>query len=102
VERGLRACGQPALRIWSVADKFVILGRVGRTEPKVQQSNDVRDELVKDIREKKLLAAMSQRFDELRATAKIDNLLAGTVQAGKSKQAGKSDRAAQAKPPTPQ
>lgn len=86
----------PLSSILAVADKFVILRYVGRTEPKVQQLEDVRDELVKDIREKKLRAAMGQKFDELRAAAQIDNLLAGTVQTGKSA------RAAQTKPPVRQ
>ena len=40
--------------------------------------DEVRQELVKDIREKKLRLAMAVEFDRLQAAAEIENFLAGT------------------------
>jgi hypothetical protein len=43
----------------------------------------VRDELYKDIHEKKLRLAMAQQFDRLVEGAQIDNFLTGSSQIGK-------------------
>ena len=43
----------------------------------------VKDELTKDIQEKKLRLAMAKEFDRLKDTAQIDNFLAGTSQTRK-------------------
>ena len=43
----------------------------------------VKDELQKDLHEKKLRAAMAKEFDRLKETSQIDNFLAGTSQSGK-------------------
>ncbi len=67
----------------STGDTWVIMYCLGRTEPVVQDFDAVRDELYKDIHEKKLRLAMAQKFDELRESAQIDNFLAGTSQAGR-------------------
>ena len=65
-------------------DKYVILRCSGQTTPVVAKMDaEVRAELVKDIREKKLRLAMNVEFDRLREEAQIDNFLAGTSQAGK-------------------
>jgi parvulin-like peptidyl-prolyl isomerase len=68
--------------ILSVGDKFVVLRCVGRTQPVVTQIDEVKEELVKDLREKKYNAAMSETFDRIRETSQIDNFIAGTSQSG--------------------
>jgi hypothetical protein len=69
--------------ILAMGDKFIVMQCVGRI--KTEQAPEfaaVKDELHKDIYEKKLRIAMSERFDKLLSSAKIDNYLAGTRQAG--------------------
>ena len=62
-------------------ENYVVLRCVGYTTPVVRQlDEEVRGELVKDIREKKLRLAMTVEFDRLRETAAIENYLAGTFQ----------------------
>jgi hypothetical protein len=62
-------------------DNYVILRCTGYTTPVVRElDDDVREELIKDIREKKLRFAMTVEFDRLRETAAIENYLAGTFQ----------------------
>ena len=62
-------------------DSFVILRCTGFTTPVVRSlDNEVREELVKDIREKKLRIAMAVEFDRLLESAAIENYLAGTFQ----------------------
>jgi parvulin-like peptidyl-prolyl isomerase len=66
-----------------LGDKFIVMRCVGRIQPEhAPDFAAVRDELHKDIYEKKLRIAMSQRFDKLLSAAKIDNYLAGTRQSG--------------------
>ena len=48
--------------IIAVGEKFIILKCLGRTTPVVDTVDDVKDELVKDIREKKLRLAMTETF----------------------------------------
>jgi parvulin-like peptidyl-prolyl isomerase len=67
--------------IIQMGDKFVILKCEGRTEPIEVNQQDVHQILYQDIYEKKLRMAMNEKFDELRAQARIDNFLAGTSQA---------------------
>jgi len=69
----------------AAGDKWVILFCRGRTEPVVTNRNDpeVREELFKDIHEKKLRLAMAKTFDDLKESAQIDNFLLGTSQSGK-------------------
>ncbi len=63
-------------------DNYVILRCTGYTTPVVKAMDDaVRRELTKDIREKKLRAAMAVEFDRLQQGASIENFLAGTFQA---------------------
>jgi len=85
--------GQPALEkeafalqpgelsgIVALGDKYVILKCQGRTRPIVEEIDAVRDELVKDLQEKKLRLAMADEFQRLQDAAQIDNFLAGTTQ----------------------
>ncbi len=72
----------PLSAVIAVADKYVVMFYTGRTQPVVQTMDAVRDELEKDLREKKLRLAMAQQFDRLKESAQIDNFLAGTVQTG--------------------
>lgn len=62
-------------------DKFVILRCTGYTTPVVGAMDaEVRQELTKDIREKKLRVAMAVEFDRLQQSAAIENYLTGTFQ----------------------
>jgi parvulin-like peptidyl-prolyl isomerase len=88
----------PLSAIVAVADKYVVMYYVGRTEPVVRDLEPVREELQKDLREKKLRLAMAQQFDEIREAAQIDNYLAGTVQNGTSTSSS-GDRVGQAGQP---
>ena len=67
--------------IIQLGDKFVILKCEGRTEPVDVDPQVVGEILRQDIFEKKLRIAMGEKFEELRAPARIDNFLAGTSQA---------------------
>jgi parvulin-like peptidyl-prolyl isomerase len=69
--------------ILGVGDKFIILRCLGRTKPVVAEFAAVREELIKDIHEKKLRLAMAEEFDRLRESAQVDNFLANTTQPGK-------------------
>lgn len=86
--------GQPALEevafklqdgqlsmITQVGDKWVILRCEGRTERVAVDEADVRDELYRDIHEKKLRMAMGQKFEEINERARVDNYLAGSSHA---------------------
>ncbi len=69
-------------QIIAVADQFIILRCLGRTEPVVspEEFDDVKGELQRDLYEKKLRIAMAKKFEQLREAAQIDNFLAGTTQ----------------------
>jgi parvulin-like peptidyl-prolyl isomerase len=88
--------GQPALEveafrlktgdlsaIVNIGGKSIIMRCLGRTEPTVTDFNVVRDEIFKDIHEKKLRLAMADQFDRLVEAAQIDNYLTGSSQIGK-------------------
>jgi parvulin-like peptidyl-prolyl isomerase len=66
----------------SVGDKAIILRCLGRTKTLVDNINDVRGELVKDLTEKKLRMAMADEFDRIQRTARIENFYANTRQSG--------------------
>jgi parvulin-like peptidyl-prolyl isomerase len=66
--------------IVQLADKFVILKCEGRTQPVEVNPKEVHDVLYQDIFEKKMRMAMTEKFDDLKAKARIDNFLAGTSQ----------------------
>lgn len=66
--------------IIQLGESFVILRCLGRTEPLDVQFESVRQILYQDIFEKKLRLAMSERFEELQASARIENRLTGNTQ----------------------
>jgi parvulin-like peptidyl-prolyl isomerase len=66
----------------AVGDKYIVMRCVGRTKPVVLNREDVQTELYKDISEKKMRIAMSEEFERLKESARIENLLAGTRQDG--------------------
>lgn len=70
--------------IIATGNQYVILYSLGRTKPLISNVEDVRDELVKELHEKKLRLAMAEEFERLRDNAQIDNFLANTTQAGKA------------------
>ena len=61
-------------------DRHVILKCEGQTTPVAVEFAEVRDEIHKDIYEKKLRMAMADRFVKLQDAATIDNFLNGTTQ----------------------
>ncbi|GAA4419916.1 peptidylprolyl isomerase [Bremerella cremea] len=70
--------------IVAVGNQYIILYGLGRTKPLINNIEDVRSELVKELHEKKLRLAMADKFETLRESAQIDNFLANTTQAGKA------------------
>lgn len=72
----------------NVGDYWIVLYCLGRTTPVVQDFDAVKEELYKDLMEKKLRVAMDQLFTNLRDNAQIDNFLAGTSQPGRQAAAG--------------
>ena len=92
--------------IIQLGDRFVILKCEGRTEPVEVNPQEVHDILYQDIFEKKLRMAMSEKFDEIRSKARIDNYLANTSQSpdrvkadGREAAAGRIDGAS-VRPPS--
>lgn len=69
--------------IIATGDKYILLRCQGRTKPLVSDASAVREELTRDIREKKERLAMAREFDRIKQTAQIDNFLTGTTQDGK-------------------
>jgi len=61
--------------IVATGDKYVILKCQGFTEPLVTKPEDVRDELIASIQEKKNRMAMAKVFDDLKENSQIDNFL---------------------------
>ena len=59
--------------IIATGDKYIILRCQGFTEPVVSDFEAVREELVRDLTEKKINLAMGVKFDELKQNADIDN-----------------------------
>ena len=71
-------------KVIQVGEHWVILFCLGRTDPVVQDFDAVKDELYKNILEKKMRIAMVDAIGKLREEAQIDNFLTGTSQPGKS------------------
>lgn len=64
--------------IVAVGDKFIIMRCTGRTKPVVNEMTpEVRQELARDIQEKKLRVAMAKEFDRLKESSKVDDYLTG-------------------------
>ncbi len=75
----------------AVADKYIILRCLGRTEPIVTRLDDVRAELQSELAEQQLRVAMAKEFDRLKETAKIQTYLTGVVTRGKLSQAAQTN-----------
>jgi len=75
--------------IIQMGDKYVILRCEGCTERIDINQEEVREILARDIYEKKLRMAMSEKFESIREAARVDNYLAGTSHepAGRNAQA---------------
>ena len=71
-------------KIVQAGEHWIILYCLGRTTPRVTDFEAVREELHKNIFEKKLNIAMADEFDRLRKESQIDNFLSGTSQAGRT------------------
>ena len=69
--------------IVSVGDKLLILLCTGHTDPVVADFRAVKDELYRDIYEKKLRIKMGERFETISTSAQVDNFLEGISQAAK-------------------
>jgi parvulin-like peptidyl-prolyl isomerase len=69
-----------------VGEHFVVIMAQGQTTPRITQIDDVKDQLHRDIYEKKIRIAMAEQLDELTTRSQIDNFMAGTSQAGQSTQ----------------
>lgn len=75
-----------------VGDKFVILRCEDYTKPVAGVDfAKVRDEIFRDLHEKKLRLAMAERFESLQETAAVDNYLAGTSRSPKSSRGATKD-----------
>ena len=61
--------------VLAAGDKYIILRCIGRTKPIVADISAVRNELHRDIHEKKVRIAMNQEFNRLQDSAQIDNFL---------------------------
>jgi hypothetical protein len=79
--------------IVAVGDKYIMMRCLGRTEPIVVSMDEVREELEKDLHEKKLRVEMARKFDHLKESAKVQTYLAGMVTRGRFQNAS-SDGAA--------
>jgi len=71
-------------KVVQVGEHWVIMFCQGQTEPIVTEFNAVKNELHKNILEKKMRLAMFERFQQIRENAQIDNFLLGTSQTGKA------------------
>jgi len=80
--------------IVATGDKYVILRSQGMTDPVVKDYTMVRDELMTTIQERKRRTAMATKFDELKATAQIDNFLEAVKKSVKVAAATKSTKVA--------
>jgi parvulin-like peptidyl-prolyl isomerase len=64
----------------ALQDQYVILYKQGETQSIVQDFQAVREELEKEIREKKMRLAMTQRLDGMLKSAQIENFIESMVQ----------------------
>jgi parvulin-like peptidyl-prolyl isomerase len=65
-------------------DQFCILYKQGETEPIVTDFNVVKDEIQREIREKKINVAMKRKMDSLLKNSNIENFLENSISIGKS------------------
>lgn len=69
--------------IIATGEKYIILRCQGQTQPLVSDPTAVRDELIREVTERKERIAMAAEFDRLKGSAQIDNFLEGTTQDGR-------------------
>ncbi len=69
-------------------DQYCILYKQGESQPIISDFEAVKDEIAKEIREKKHRAAMSRKMDGLLKSAQIENFLEGSIQLPKSNKEG--------------
>lgn len=69
--------------VLAFGDQYAVLYKQRETDPIVDDIEAVREELTKEIFEKKLRVAMSQHMNKMLKTAQIDNFLENTSQSGK-------------------
>ena len=81
-------------KVVQVGEYWITMFCRGQTTPRVTEFDAVRDELHKNILQKKLVIKMSETFNEVRTESQIDNYLTGTSQPGRDfiKQANAADR----------
>ncbi|MEN6450540.1 MAG: peptidyl-prolyl cis-trans isomerase [Thermoguttaceae bacterium] len=70
--------------IIQVGDKFIILRCESFTDPEVKDFAQVRNEIYRDLHEKKLQLAMRDKFESLQEAAIVDNFVDGTSRSPKS------------------
>ena len=61
--------------IIATGDKYIVLRCQGHTRPLVSELDAVRDELIRDLREKKFASAMAEKFDRLKDASEVENFL---------------------------
>lgn len=66
------------------SDQYCILYKQGETQPVIQDFNAVKDEIAREIHDKKLRSAMQRKLDSMMKAAQIENFLEGSIQMPKS------------------
>lgn len=93
IERQAFALQQGELSgIIATGDKYIVLKCQGRTKPLVSDLNAVRNELIRDLTEKKFAAEMTKEFDRLKDTAEIDNFFVAVKQIASAAKSGQPSR----------
>jgi parvulin-like peptidyl-prolyl isomerase len=89
IERQAFALQQGELSgIIATGDKYIVMKCQGRTKPLVSEMDAVREELVRDLTEKKYSAEMTKEFDRLKETAEIDNFFEAAKEIASAVQSG--------------
>ncbi len=70
-------------KVIQVGEHWVIMYCVGQTTPRVTDFDAVKEELERNILEKKMRVAMASTFEKLQTESQIDNFLTGTSQPGR-------------------
>ena len=85
--------------IVALGDKFVVMRCIEhKKSEKAPELEAVKAELREDIFEKKLRIAMTERFDQIKTTAQIHNVLTGAMQSGQRTSRGPVQPASAARP----
>ncbi len=92
-EEAFRLKANEVSGIVQVGDKYVILFCEGHTTPTAPNLADVRDDVYRDLHEKKLRLAMASAYNRMMDQARIENFLANTRQTPKTPARGDSAQA---------